>query len=91
MDREVIDLGIARIDEARMVDSFEYLYIGDCDGNVTIKLGSKRKSSLNPEEFSKIEDIRRIHYIFITNTAQTGKKLVIYFTEKKRGVSILWQ
>ena len=79
MDRQKIDLGIARTDEVQNVYEWDYLYIGDCDGDVTIKLGSRSKSPLNPEEFSKIEDIKHIQYIYITNTAQVGKQLVIYF------------
>ena len=84
MDRQVIDLGTAHSDEAQMVNEWEYLYIGDCDGDVTIKLGGKSKSPLNPEEFDKITDISHIHYIYVTNTAQSGKKLVIYFEKKEK-------
>ena len=84
MDREVISLAAARNDEAKMVTDYSFLYVGDCDGDVTIKLGSKSSSPLNPEEFDKITDISHIHYIYVTNTAQSGKKLVIYFERKEK-------
>lgn len=90
MDRETIDLGTARINEAHPVDEWDFLYIGDCDGNVTIKIGSTSKSSLNPDEFSKIENIRKVYFIYITNTAQAGKHLVLYY-ERKRGMNVIWQ
>ena len=84
MDRQVVDLGTARDEEAQAVDEWDYLYIGDCDGDVTIKVGSKSKSPLNPEEFNKLENIKNLYYIYLTNTAQTGRKLVLYFEIKKR-------
>ena len=86
MDREVIDLGVARNDEVKFIHEWEYLYVGNCDGDVLIKLGSKSTSSLHPEEFDKITDIKHMHYMYLTNAAQAGKELVIYFTEKRRGI-----
>lgn len=84
MDRETIDLGTARTNEVHSVDEWDYLYVGDCDGDVTIKIGSTSKSPLNPEEFDKITNLGKIYYIYITNTAQAGKTLVIYYERKKR-------
>ena len=81
MNREVIDLGTARVDVGKIVYETDYLYIGDCDGDVSIKLGSKSATPLNPNEFIKITGIKHIQYLYITNTAQAGKKLVIYFEE----------
>jgi hypothetical protein len=82
MDRWVIDLGIARDNKAYPIYKWKYLHVGDCTGDVTIRLGRPSNSAFNPEEFDKIEDISKFHYLYITNTAQTGDKLVIYFEEK---------
>ena len=81
MNRQVIDLGIARDEVAQMIHEWKYLYIGACDGDMLIRLGH-HGSPLNPEEFDKITDVEHIEYIYVTNTAQSGKKLVIYFKEK---------
>ena len=35
-------------------------------------------------DIDKITNIRNVYYIYITNTAQAGKKLVIYYEIKKR-------
>lgn len=82
MDRQVIDLGIERNDEVQGIYKWKYLYVGDCDGDVTIKIDSRSASALNPEEFDKLTDVRKANYIYITNAAQAGKKLAIYFEEK---------
>jgi hypothetical protein len=79
MDRWSIDLGTARDDLAYMISSWKYFYVGDCDGTVTIKLGSMSSSPFNPEEFDKLTDVNQYYYLYVTNTAQVGKKLVIYF------------
>ena len=79
MDRWVIDLGEARDNAPFMISSWRYLYVGDCDGTVTIRLGSPSSSAFNPEEFDKITDVNNHYYLYVTNTAQAGKKLVIYF------------
>jgi len=89
MDRQVVDLGTARDEEAQMVDEWDYLYIGDCDGDVTIKVGKHSTSGLNPEEFDKITDISHAKFIFITNTAQSGKQLVLYFRARKKWGGII--
>ena len=84
MDREVIDLGVARKDEVKMIHEWEYLYVGDCNGDVLIKFGSKSASPLHPEEFDKVTDIKHMHYMYLTNAAQPDKTLVIYFKTKKK-------
>ena len=83
MDRQVFDLGTARNEEVQAIDSWSFLYIGDCDGDVTIKFG-KSLSPLNPEEFDKLTDVDKYKFMYVTNTAQADKKMVIYFEEKKR-------
>ena len=82
MNRWVIDLGIARDEEATAIDSLKYMYVGDCDGNVLIKIGSRSMSPLNPEEFDKLTDIGHAKFMYVTNTAQAGKVLVLYVEEK---------
>jgi hypothetical protein len=84
MDRWVIDLGTARDNKAYNIYKWKYLHVGDCTGNVTIKLGRPSASALDPEEFDDLEDISHFYYLYITNTAQAGDKLVIYFEEKRR-------
>lgn len=73
------DLGDARTNEKHSMYLWKYLYIGDCTGTVTIKLGSTSHDALNPEEFEKLEDIAEYTNLYITNTAQAGKVLVIYY------------
>lgn len=80
--RCVIDLEEARENEERYIKYWKYLYIGDCDGEVTLRFNTKRNSDLNPEEFGKIENLDGVHTLLITNTAQAGKTLVLYFEEK---------
>lgn len=83
MDRWVIDLGIERNEEVTAIDSLKYMYVGDCDGDVAIKIGSRSRSSLNPEEFDKLTDVSEARFVYITNTAQAGKVLVLYVEEKR--------
>ena len=82
MDRWAIDLGIARNEEVTAIDSLIYLYIGACEGDVTIKIGSPSQSPLNPNEFEKLTDVSHAKFMYITNTAQAGKELVLYVKEK---------
>lgn len=86
INRWEIDLGEAREEQAYMIHALKYLYVGDCDGIATIKLDSRSASSLNPEEFDKLTNVSKMDYLYITNTAQPGKKLVFYIEEAK----ILW-
>ena len=83
MDRWVIDLGVARDEEVTAIDSLKYMYVGDCDGNVLIKIGNPSASPLNPEEFDKLTDVRHAKFMYITNTAQAGKVLVLYIEEER--------
>ena len=83
--RYVIDLSEARDNEEVFVKYWKYLYIGDCDGDVSLRFNTKRNCDLNPEEFDKITPLNGVHTLLITNTAQSGKVLVIYYEEKKGG------
>ena len=82
MDRMVVDLGIARNDEVTQIHEWKYMYVGDCDGDVTIKLDSRSASPLNPSEFDKLTDVNYANFLYITNTVQAGKVLVLYIEEK---------
>jgi len=82
MERMVVDLGIAREAESLYIRQWKYLYIGDVTGDVNIRFPGT--GWVNPEEFDKLTDVSQYHYIYFTNTAQEGEKLVIYFEEKKR-------
>lgn len=82
MDRWVIDLGTARNEEATAIDNLTYLYVGACEGDVLIKIGSRSQSPLNPNEFEKLTDVSHAKFMYITNTAQAGKELVLYIKEK---------
>lgn len=79
IERWEIDLGEGRVNEGYNVKYWKYLYIGDCNGDVRIRFNSPRRADLNPEEFDKIVDLEGIHTLFITNNAQTGKVLVLYY------------
>lgn len=81
MERLALDLGTARDNEIYNIYRWKQLYVGDCDGNATLKLGGRHISALNPNEFNKLTDIKSINYLYITNTAQAGKTLVIYYEE----------
>ena len=83
--RWVIDLSEARDNEEYNVKYWEYMYIGDCDGDVSLRFNSKRNDDFNPEEFDKITNLDNVNYLLITNTIQIDKKLVIYYKEKKGG------
>lgn len=84
MDRWVIDLGTARDEEPYMIHGLRYLYVGDCDGDVTIKIDSRSASPLNPDEFNKLTDVKKANWLYITNTAQSGKQLILYVEEARR-------
>lgn len=74
-------MGIAHDNEIYNMYKWKNLYVGDCDGDVTIKLGKRSTSALDPNEFNKILDVQEFTYLYVTNTAQAGKKLVIYYKE----------
>ena len=84
MDRWEIDLGETRDNVSFPIHSWKFLYVGDCDGTVKIRLGRPSSSAFNPEEFDKITDVSKHYYMYVTNTAQSGKVLVLYFEESKR-------
>jgi hypothetical protein len=81
MDRLALDLGIAREAESLYIRQWKYLYIGDLTGDVKIRFDGT--GWMYPDEFEKLSDVKRYHYLYITNTAQDGESLVIYFEEKK--------
>lgn len=81
-NRWVIDLGIERDDEVTLIDSLSYIYIGACDGDVSMKIGNRSASPLHPNEFEKLTDVEDAKFMYITNTAQPGKVLVLYIKEK---------
>jgi hypothetical protein len=85
MDRMVLDLGIAREAEAIYIRQWKYLYVGDVTGDVKIRFPGM--GWVNPNEFEKLTDVNQYHYLYITNTAQDGETLVIYFEEKKSWLS----
>ena len=91
MERLVVDLGTARDNEVYNIYQWKQLYIGDCDGEVTIKVGGRHVSGLNPNEFNNLVDIESVKYLYITNTPQAGKTLVIYFEEKHTNWWEIWK
>ena len=84
MDRWVINLGTERDNTPFQIHAWQYFYVGDCDGDVTVRLGSPSSSAFNPEEFDKLTDVSKHYWMYVTNTAQSGKVLVIYFEESRR-------
>lgn len=82
MDRMSLDLGIARTDFPIIMKRWKYLFVGDCTGVVTIKLGAVSASPLNPNEFDKLTGIENYKFLFVDNTAQVGEELNIYFEEE---------
>ena len=83
MDRLSLDLGTARDETPIIMKRWKYLFIGDCTGVVTVKLGSVASSPLDPNEFDKLTGIEEYKFLFVTNTAQTGEELNIYFEEEE--------
>jgi len=84
MDRWRIDLGEARAEKEFMIHGLRYIYVGDCDGDVTIKIDSRSGSPLNPTEFGKLLNVESANWLYITNTAQADKTLVLYVEEARR-------
>jgi hypothetical protein len=66
MDRWVIDLETARDNTPYNIHKWKYLHVGDCTGDVTIRLGSPSSSALNPDEFDALGDVINFHYLYIT-------------------------
>ena len=86
VNRMSLDLGTARTNSPITMHRWAYLFVGDCTGDVTIKLGDPSASPLDPNEFDKVSEIEDFNYLYVTNTAQSGKVLNIYFEEEKLGV-----
>jgi len=83
MDRLSLDLGTTRTNHPIIMKRWRYLFVGDCTGVVTIKLGAMSASPLNPNEFDKLTGIENYKFLFVTNTAQVGEELNIYFEEEE--------
>jgi hypothetical protein len=83
MDRLVFDLGTARNKEPVIMNRWKYLFVGECTGDALIALGSPNTSPLNPAEFDKLTDIEEFKHLYVTNSAQSGHSLNIYFEEER--------
>ena len=83
MDRMSLDLGTARDNFPIIMNRWKYLFIGECTGLVTIKLGSVTSSPLDPNEFEKLTGIEKYKFLFVTNTVQTDEELNVYFEEEE--------
>ena len=83
MDRMSLDLGIARTNFPIVMKRWRYLFVGDCTGVVTIKLGSVSASPLNPKEFDKLTGIENYKFLYVDNIVQGGDVLNIYFEEEE--------
>lgn len=78
-----LDLGSARTNHPINMHRWKYLFVGDCTGDVTIRLGDPSGSPLDPNEFDKLTEIEDFKYLYVTNTTQSGKILAIYFEEER--------
>jgi hypothetical protein len=83
VNRMSLDLGTARANDSIIMNRWKYLFVGDCTGDVTIRLGEPSASALDPNEFDKLTGIEDIKYLYVTNIAQSGFELNIYFEEEK--------
>jgi hypothetical protein len=83
MDRMSLDLGTARTKEPIIMKRWKYLFVGECTGSVLIALGSPNASPLDPEEFDKLTEIEEFKYLYVTNAAQSGDVLNIYYEEER--------
>ena len=81
MDRMSLDLGTARDRIPITMRRWKYLFVGECTGDVLIRLGSPSASPLDPSEFDKLTDIDMFKYLYISNDAQSDKELNIYYEE----------
>jgi hypothetical protein len=57
VNRMSLDLGTARTNETIIMHRWAYIFIGDCTGDVTIRLGDPSGSALDPNEFDKVVGI----------------------------------
>ena len=76
-----LDLGTARDRIPIHMRRWKYLFVGECTGDALIRLGSPSASPLDPSEFDKLTDIDMFRYLYVSNDAQTGKFLNIYYEE----------
>ena len=83
VNRMSLDLGTARTNTVFPMNKWKYLFVGDCTGDVTIKLGDPSASPLDPNEFDKLTELEDFKYLYVTNTTQSGKELNIYFEEER--------
>lgn len=81
MERLVLDLGIERVVSPLYIREWEYMYVGDCTGDVLLKFDNQ--GWINPEEFDKITEISKFYYLYTSNSTQAGKLLILYYEEKK--------
>ena len=81
-----LDLGTARSNEPIIMNRWRYLFVGDCTGDVTIRLDDPSGSPLDPNEFDKLTGIEELEYLYVTNTAQSGYELNIYYEEERPGM-----
>ena len=87
MDRISFDLGTARNNYPISMNRWRYLFVGECTGTVTIKLGSLSTSPLDPNEFEKLTDIAEYKFLYINNDAQAGMVLNLYFEEERTEIT----
>lgn len=91
MDRWVIDLGTARDNTPFPIREWVSFSIGECTGDVTLRVGKPSASAISPDEFNKVVLVgNNDYYLYITNTAQSGEELVIYIEYKKRNRLLTW-
>ena len=81
MDRLVLDLGVERVKNPLYIREWLYMYVGDVTGDVTLQFDNQ--GVINPAEFDKLTDIKKFHYLYVSNVSQDGEELVLYYEEKK--------
>lgn len=82
MARLVLDLGTKRVKEPLIIREWEYMYVGDCTGNVLLQFDNT--GWVDPSEFDKITDCSDYYYLYFENEAQEDERLALYYEEKKR-------
>lgn len=86
MERKEYDLTTARNKEIFHIERFRSVYVGDYDGDGNDYISFEGMDDFYPDEFTKITDIRNKNFLYVTNSAQAGKKLILYFEEKRRKI-----
>ena len=79
MDRLVLDLGIERVEDPLSIWNWEYMYIGNCTGDVELKFDNQ--GWIDPSEFEKMTGVKKFSYLYVSNSVQADEKLVIYYGE----------